>query len=94
MVQEKTEEELPVKVYVTDDGRFEIKAKGFTVERFEERLCGENMKKNPALRDTVIDRWLMFRTKPSDKFKVYNRGELIKAWDEFKEYLFKAYKVE
>lgn len=94
MVQERNEEELPVKVYETDDSLFVIKCKGFTLERFEERLCTENMKAEPLLRDSVIDRFLMFRTKPKDGRKIYRRADLIKAWDEFKEYLFKAYKVE
>jgi len=94
MVKELEEAELPVKVYQTDNGLFEIKCKGFTLERFEERLCGEKLKGNPALRMTIVDRWVMFRTRAKDKFYVYKREELIRAWDEFSAYLFKAYMVE
>ncbi len=47
MVKEGSEEELPVKVFKTDDGQFNIKCKGLSLERFEDRLSSERLKKDP-----------------------------------------------
>lgn len=91
MVKEREEDDLPVKLYLTDDEKFVIKAKGFTLEKFETKLCKDKYKLNPALRSQMIDRWIMFRTKPKDRELVFSRDELIKAWDEFSAYIFKAY---
>ena len=93
MVKEEQVEDLPATQYVTDNDKFIIKAKAFTLEKFETKLCKDKIKGNPQLRSQLIDRWIMFRTKPKDRELIFTREELINAWDEMKAYIFKAYAV-
>lgn len=91
MVQEEMQADLPVKVFKSDNGKFVIRCKGLSLEKFEDKISKDKYVESPGLRDALIDRWLFFRTKPADKFVPYTRAELLAAIDEFKEYVFRGY---
>lgn len=96
MVQEFNQEEMPAKVFRTDNGLFQIKVKELTLEKFNTKLCHDSWKESDntlALRDNLIDRWVMFRTRPVNNNKPFQRADLLTAWDELKNYLFKEYEV-
>ena len=88
MVTEKTTEDAPWKHFITDNGKFEIKTKDLTLERFQDKLCGKDYKENKEHRWNCIDRWILSHTKPIPRNQAHTRAELLAAADEFKEYLF------
>lgn len=97
MVKEESELEMPVRKFITDDGRFVIKIKGLSLERFETKLCNDKFKADAStylLRQTMIDTFLLFRAKSSDKFVGYTMADRLRAVEEFRKHLFSAYEVE
>lgn len=88
MVQELDEADLPVKIFRTDSGKFQVKCRGFSLERFETKLSSDKVKANPEQRSSMIDKWLFFKVKQTNRLEPYSRDQFLAACDEFKKYLF------
>lgn len=88
MVSETESPEMPKKLFKTDNGLFEIRIKELTLLKFEDDMCSKAMKANPDLRNTLLERWCIYRTKPTDNRKAYSREQFLNAVDEFRNYLF------
>lgn len=91
MVQMTEEDDLPLRIYKTDDDRFQIRVRGLSLERFETKLSNDKYKVDKLLRTTLIDTFLLFRTKPTDNLKGYSMADRLLAVEDFRQFLFKAY---
>jgi len=93
MVQELDEADLPVKIFRTDDNLFQVKCRGFSLGKFEDKLSSDKVKANPEQRDNMIDKWFFYKVKSVNKLKGYKREDFLLAVDVFKKYLFGTYLV-
>lgn len=88
VIVEEDTEQIPHKRFKF--GKFVITVKNITLERFEDKLCG-NTVKELGRQQYEIKRWLTRNIRPADKRKRFTMDEYERAFVHFKSYLFKGY---
>lgn len=90
MVKEVNDTEV-YKKFITEDGKFFIRLKEFTLQKFEDQLCKPRYKNDIEKKLGRIQNFLLSRLKQTDREVRFGFHDYETAFEEMKTYLFKGY---